>query len=206
MTPSSPGAAQNDALPREPRSGTAMLWWLPVGAGGHVAKHTSRWWEAARAVLARRPARPLFHSALEVYAPERTLIEMAPAWGVPAPDRGVVATGPVGMRALGRSRFFRYEVRRWRDGILPDRRWAVGGPIVLDLGPDRAAALLADVSRVPLLTWGRDEKHTGDMWNSNSLTSWLLARRGIPVSDLVPPGNGTAPGWAAGSALRDLER
>ena len=33
----------------------------------------------------------------------RHLIEMAPAWGVPGPSRGVVATGPVGLRWLGRS-------------------------------------------------------------------------------------------------------
>jgi len=35
-------------------------------------------------------------------------------------SRGVVAVGPVGVRVAGRRRLFRYEVRRWPDGITPD--------------------------------------------------------------------------------------
>ena len=48
------------------------------------------------------------------------------------------------------------------------------------------------------MTWGRDELGTGDMWNSNSLVAWLLARSGHEVSGLEPPGGGRAPGWSAG--------
>jgi hypothetical protein len=39
------------------------------------------------------------------------VVEMAPAWGGPPGERGVMGTGPVGLTILGRSRFFRYEIR-----------------------------------------------------------------------------------------------
>jgi hypothetical protein len=45
---------------------------------------------------------------------------------------------------------------------------------------------------------GRDELRTGEMWNSNSLISWLLARAGIDTDGLEPPVGGRAPGWNAG--------
>ncbi|MFL6252983.1 MAG: hypothetical protein ACJ75N_21100, partial [Actinomycetes bacterium] len=45
---------------------------------------------------------------------------------------------------------------------------------------------------------GRDELRTGEMWNSNSLISWLLARAGIDTEGLEPPVGGRAPGWNAG--------
>ncbi|MEJ7790085.1 MAG: hypothetical protein WKF29_09410 [Thermoleophilaceae bacterium] len=46
--------------------------------------------------------------------------------------------------------------------------------------------------------WGRDEFHAGDMWNSNSVISWLLVRGGIDTAALQPPAGGRAPGWQAG--------
>jgi len=62
------------------RTGTAIaLWWLPVGAGGHVVRHTSRWWELLDAHRAHRRPQPLFHAALEVRTGESNhVIEMAP--------------------------------------------------------------------------------------------------------------------------------
>lgn len=62
------------------------LWWLPVGAGGHVVIHTSRWWEHWHALREGRSPRPLFHAALEILAPAgRYAVEMAPRGaGVPA--------------------------------------------------------------------------------------------------------------------------
>ena len=148
------------------------VWWLPVGAGGHVVIHTSRWWELIQARKGRRAPRPLFHAALEVFVGDVPhLIEMAPAWGVPGPSRGVVATGPVGVRWLGRSRFFRSEVRCWADGILPDRASAVDSPVSFPLAEGEAQSLLSRVGTVPRLTWGRDTLGCGDMWNSNSLVS-----------------------------------
>ncbi len=135
----------------------ADLWWLPVGAGGRVVVRTSRWWESLRALRARRAPRPLFHAALEVFDGEAGyVIEMTPAWGGPVGPRGVVAEGPVGSRRLGGSRLFRYEIRCWKDGVIPDRRWAVEPPRRLALSPAAAGALIARVGRAPRFVWGRD--------------------------------------------------
>lgn len=179
----------------------ADLWWLPVGAGGHVVIHTSKWWELLRARREHRSPRPLFHAALEVFDAEtRHVIEMTPAWGQPAGSRGVVASGPVGLHWLGASRLFRYEVRCWKDGTIPDRDWAVGPPVGLRLSHVDAGALLRRVAAVPALTWGRDAFGIGDMWNSNSLISWLLHTSGVDAARLAPPPPGSAPGWRSGIA------
>jgi len=55
------------------------------------------------------------------------------------------------------------------------------------------------------LTWGRDELGAGDMWNSNSLVSWALARTGHDMNVIRPPINGRAPGWKAGLWLADRQ-
>lgn len=128
----------------------------------------------------------------------RYAIEMTPQWGLPAGDRGVVAEGPVGARVLGRSRLFRYEVHRWLDGVIPDLAEAVGGARRLSDDADHARRVLELAPGFPVCTWGRDEQATADMWNSNSLTAWLLARSGHLVDDLAPPDHGRAPGWSAG--------
>jgi hypothetical protein len=47
----------------------------------------------------------------------------------------------------------------------------------------------------------RDELRTGEMWNSNSVISWLLTRAAIDVAAVAPPAGGRAPGWAAGVAV-----
>ena len=46
--------------------------------------------------------------------------------------------------------------------------------------------------------WGRDELHAGEMWNSNSMTAWIVATAGLPAARLRPPPGGRAPGWDAG--------
>ncbi len=178
----------------------AALWWLPVGAGGHVVIHTSRWWERYHAHREQRPPRPLYHAALEVHTDPATrhVIEMAPAWSGEAAHRGVMMTGPVGMRCLGRSRLFRYEVRCWRNGTIPDKHLAPAPPSEFPLTTLQAQALIARVADVPRRTWGRDDFGTGDMWNSNSVISWLLVTSGIDAAALGPPDGGAAPGWAAG--------
>jgi|1186.fasta_scaffold574739_2 hypothetical protein len=188
---------------RLPTQTGIMLWWIPVGAGGHVVKHTSRWWELLDAHRTRTTPQPLFHAALEVFAGgQRYVIEMGPQWGAAkVADRGVVATGPVGLHVLGRSRLFRYEVRCWRNGDLPDRAWAVSGPVNLTQDEATAQSVLRHVPEVPVLTWGRQVPPTGDMWNSNSLVSWLLGCIGLPVATLSPPMGGRAPGWDAGVAM-----
>jgi hypothetical protein len=60
------------------------------------------------------------------------------------------------------------------------------------------ALLLALTAEFPACTWGRDEQGVGEMWNSNSLVSWLLARSGHDVDEVALPPDGRAPGWDAG--------
>ena len=49
------------------RAAAVLLYWLPLGAGGHVVRINGRLHEAFTARRERRPARDLYHSALEVY-------------------------------------------------------------------------------------------------------------------------------------------
>ncbi|MET1061009.1 MAG: hypothetical protein ABWX84_15515 [Nocardioides sp.] len=176
------------------------LYWLPLGAGGHLVRFNGLVYEAVAARLERRAPQPLLHSALEVrLAGERWMVEMTPVWGNTGADRGVVVEGPVGARTLGRSRLFRYEVRRWRGGTIGDVSEAVGGARTLSADAGVARVLLGLVPLVPAVTWGRDELRTGEMWNSNSLVSWLLARSGHDLTAVRAPGR--APGWRAGMVV-----
>ena len=184
----------------EPRTGID-LYWLPLGAGGHSVRWNGRVFEAAAALLAGRKRCDLYHSALQVYVPEaRFVIEQAPVWREDE-ERGVVAEGAVGGRALGRLRLFRYEVRRWREGLIPDLDEAVESPNRLSDDPDCASRLLELVPEVPTPVWGRDELGAGEMWNSNSTISWLIARSGLDVESIPLPHRGRAPGWHAGIVL-----
>jgi hypothetical protein len=176
------------------------LFWIPLGAGagGGLVRWSGRAYEALVAAVERRERQALYHSAIEVHLDGvTTAVEMAPVW-VTRGERGVVAEGAVGARPLGRSRLFRYEVRCWSGGSIPDAAAAVGGPHRLTVDPGAARALLDLVLAFPTHTWGRDEQDLGEMWNSNSLTSWLLARTGLLSAGVQPPGNGRAPGWDAG--------
>jgi hypothetical protein len=185
----------------EPDAASVMLHWIPLGAGGHCVRLNGKVFEAFAALRQHRRARDLYHSAIEVRTGNDSyVIEMTPAWGNTTGDRGVVREGPVGTRWLGRSVYFRYEVRRWRAGVIPDIAEAVISQQVSHDLP-RAQRLLRLVPEVPSLTWGRDELHTGDMWNSNSLNAWLLARSNHDTSQTVPPARGRAPGWHAGLIL-----
>jgi hypothetical protein len=183
------------------------LYWIPLGAGagGALVRWSGRLYEAATAAIARRPRCDLFHSALEVTATGTTaVVEMAPVW-VTRGERGVVSEGPVGTRLLEWSRLFRYEVRCWQGGTIPDIGDAVGGTVRVSDDSDAAGRVLELVPEFPMCTWGRDELRAGEMWNSNSLVSWLLARAGIQTTDVRPPGGGRAPGWDAGLVAADHE-
>jgi hypothetical protein len=96
---------------------------------------------------------------------------------------------------------FRYEIRRWRDGQIPDVAEAVESPRRLTDDEDCGRRLLDLVPQVPTPVWGRDQFDTGDMWNSNSVTSWLIARSGIETGAIHPPAGGRAPGWEAGLTM-----
>lgn len=128
------------------------------------------------------------------------MIEQGPAESEGA-KRGVVGEGPVGARGLGRFRLFRYEVRRWCDGVMPNGAEAVASPIRLSDDPGPARRVLDLVPDVPTPVWGRDELGTGEMWNSNSTISWLITRSGLDVESISPPPRGRAPGWDAGVAV-----
>jgi hypothetical protein len=175
------------------------LYWLPLGAGGRFVRFNGCVYEAVAAALGRRPRRDLYHSALEVEVPEgRFVIESAPIRPADGPDRGVVGEGPVGSRSAGCLRIFRYELRCWRGGFIPDVAEAVESPRRLSADPERARTLLALMPGVPRPVWGRDELHAGEMWNSNSVIAWLIARSGLDADAIRPPAGGRAPGWDAG--------
>jgi hypothetical protein len=178
------------------------LYWLPLGAGGHSVRLNGRVYEAVAARLGHRQTCDLFHSALVVHVLEgRFVIEQAPARDANGALRGVVAEGAVGARWAGRFRIFRYEVRCWRDGVIPDVAEAVGGPQRLTGDPHQAQRLLDLVPSVPTPVWGRDEFDVGEMWNSNSIISWLIARSGMAAEAIPLPTGGRAPGWEAGIAI-----
>jgi hypothetical protein len=177
------------------------LYWLPLGAGGHSVRVNGKVFEWFAARREHRGRCDLYHSALQVYTPAgRFVIEQAPAWGEGS-RRGVVAEGAVGARALGRLRLFRYEVRSWHEGTIPDIAEAVESPLRLSDRPEDAQRLLEFAPQVPTPVWGRDELGAGEMWNSNSTVSWLLARSGLDVDSIPLPRDGRAPGWNAGIAI-----
>jgi hypothetical protein len=103
---------------------------------------------------------------------------------LPAQSVGVAVLG-LGHAAVGRccSR----ELPAWRDGTIADAGWAVASPRVLSRDPDRARRVLELVGELPRPVWGRDELGAGEMWNSNSVIAWLLARAGLAVENIRTP-------------------
>jgi hypothetical protein len=183
------------------------LYWLPLGAGGRSVRVNGRVYEGLLALAERRRPRDLYHSALVVNAPAgRFVIEVTPVARGDRRARGAVAEGAVGSRLARRLRIFRYEVRCWRNGVIPDVDEAVDSPLLLSADLAVAEQILHLAPRVPTLVWGRDESGTGDMWNSNSVISWLITRSGLPVETVQPPTGGRAPGWHAGVVMARRER
>ncbi|HEY7583789.1 MAG TPA: hypothetical protein VIB78_09240 [Acidimicrobiia bacterium] len=173
---------------------------MPLGAGGvGFVRFNGRVYEIFKARSERRKPSDLYHTALEIYLSEdRFVVENA--W--PSPDanthaRGVVLEGPVFSRRLARFRPFRYEVRCWSGGVISDAAEAVEVQL---LGEDEGQArdVIELVATVPPLVWGRAHKNAGEMWNSNSVISYLLTRAGVDAGALRPPEGGRAPGWKAG--------
>jgi hypothetical protein len=174
---------------------------IPLGAGdaSHCVRVNGWVFEAVSAAVQRRSRRRLYHSVMHVHLDRRChVIEMAPVWSGPRGDHGARATGPVGLPSLGRFAAFRYEVRCWEGGTIPDLDHAVGGARVVPTDAARLSRLLSLTAAFPAFTWGRDEQHAGEMWNSNSLISWLLAVSGHEADDVTLPRDGRAPGWDAG--------
>jgi hypothetical protein len=162
-------------------------------------RFNGRVFEAVEAARRYRPPCDLYHAALVAErGGERHTIEVAPSPDADEASRGVVATGAVGSRLAGGRRLFRYEVRCWRGGSIPDLGEAVGGPRRLTGDPRLARRLLGLVPAVPTPVWGRDELRAGEMWNSNSVVAWLIATAGLTVGLAHPPAGGRDPGWDAG--------
>jgi hypothetical protein len=190
-------------------SAAVDLYWIPLGAGQHVVRWSGKLFEAISARLQRRSPCELYHSALMVFVPQgRFVIEQTPIPDVHGDRRGVVLEGAVGTRLARRFRHFRYEIRRWRDGVIPDLAAAVSSPVRVASDLAQASQILDLAPSLPPLVWGRDERHTGEMWNSNAVISWLLVRAGIDAGEIAPPPRGRAPGWRAGVliAARDPAR
>jgi hypothetical protein len=180
-------------------AGAVDLYWIPLGAGGHSVRFNGRVFEAIHAARQHRRRRDLYHAALVVELDgDRYTIEVAPSPDADEASRGVVGTGAVGSRCVGWMRLFRYEVRCWRGGSIPDLGEAVGGPCRLTSDARVARRLLDLVAAVPRPVWGRDELKAGEMWNSNSMSAWLIATTGLSTDLLRPPRRGRAPGWLAG--------
>ncbi len=194
------GSDREDSIARATSHGGIDLYWLPLGAGGWFVRLNGRIYEAIRARMDGRQTLDLYHSALEVRVPEgRFVIEVSwPIQDAEGAARGVAFEGPVGSRSLARFRVSRYELRRWRNGIIPDVDEAVASPQRLTDDPALAHRLLDLIASVPRLVWGRDEMGIGEMWNSNSVISWLIARSGLPTHAIQLPAGGRAPGWDAG--------
>jgi len=192
-----------DRLVTPPKPGID-LYWIPLGAGGNgYVRFNGRVYERVAAWRERRRPLDLYHTALRVRTDDSVFI-VENAWPSPDADvvaRGVVLEGPVFARWLARFRPFRYEVRRWPDGVIADADEADGGPQVVAEGMTAAQRLLDLVPAVPPLRWGRDDSRAGEMWNSNSVISWLLTRAGVEVAQVRPPDGGRAPGWDAGVAV-----
>jgi hypothetical protein len=176
------------------------LYWIPLGAGGHSSvRFNGRVFEAIEAARQHRERCDLYHAALVVVLDsDRYTIEVAPSPNADEASRGVVATGPVGSRWIGWWRLFRYELRCWRGGSIPDLGEAVEAPRRLTSDAQVARRLLDLVGTVPRPVWGRDELKAGEMWNSNSVIAWLIATAGLSTDLLTPPPCGRAPGWSAG--------
>ena len=138
-------------------SATVELLWIPLGAGQYVVRISGRVFETLAALVARRPACDLYHSAFVVTVPDgRYVIEMTPIIDEHGDRRGVVAEGAVGSARLGKRRIFRYEIRRWLNGVIPDTASAKVTTSI-ELAYADALRLLELVPSVPTSVWGRDE-------------------------------------------------
>lgn len=174
------------------------LYWIPLGAGGNFVRLNGRVYEAIAAVWHRRPIYDLYHSALVVGTPAGDYtIEQTPA-RPHGEERGVVGVGPIGAHWLAQWHVFRYELRCWKGGVIPDLNEAVDSPQRLSTDPAIVERVLRLASQEPFFVWGRDDLGVGDMWNSNSQIAWLIARAGLDLDSIQPPRGGRAPGWHAG--------
>jgi hypothetical protein len=161
-------------------------------------------WERLRALKAGRSPRELLHVALEVQLDSSTkfVIELVPAGFGPArTSTGVVGNGPILSRALGWMRMFQYEIRRWKNGVVEAKDKSTRPPSTYVITRDQALQIIDGASRAPRHPWGQDVLGNGDMWNSNSLVSFVLVSAGMDPAAIEPPASADWPGWDTGVAL-----
>jgi hypothetical protein len=189
-------AGNGAACRGEPR---VDLYWIPLGAGGHSVRFNGVVYEAISSLIQHRPRRDVYHTALEIHTPSGLYaVEMTPVPNRRGRERGVVAEGSVGTGWVGRLRIFRYEVRRWYDGVIPDVQYAAAGPIRITDDPAVAQRVLDLLPSVPTPTWGRDELHAGEMWTCNSIISWALTPRRARHRHNPTPGTWAGAGMGRG--------
>ena len=75
---------------------------MPLGAGGHFVRLNGRVYEALAALLQRRPACDLYHSALQIQLPEgKFVIEQAPVHDWSGKDEGSSPKAPSALAGQG---------------------------------------------------------------------------------------------------------
>jgi hypothetical protein len=186
---------------------TVDLHWIPLGAGGHSVRFNGKVFEAISSLIDGRPRCEIYHSALTIHVPDGFFtVEMTPIPDRRGWQRGVVAEGAVGSRWAGNLRIFRYEIRCWRDGVIPDLRFTPVRPARLTDMVPTAERILEVLPSVPRAVWGRDELRAGEMWSCNSIISWALTRAGLNTESIALPQGGRAPGWQAGIVVAQRRR
>ena len=187
-------------------SGSVDLYWSPLGVGAHIVRMSGKLFEFLVDLVQHRKSCNLYHSVLIVrVSNDRYIIEQAPAPDLNPERRGVLAGGPVGMRWLGKCRVFRYELRCWKDGVIPDIDEAVASPVRVTEVLTIAELILEVLPSIPTPVWGRDDARIGEMWNSNSVISWALTKSGVDATMVQSPAAGRAPGWNAGVTIAKRE-
>jgi len=89
------GIDDDEGMADERAPASVDLFWVPLGAGGHIVRRTGRlyeWWSARRE---HRASADLYHCALMLCLDD-TRYAMGPVWNVNDADRGVIAEGQLG--------------------------------------------------------------------------------------------------------------
>jgi hypothetical protein len=121
------------------------LYWLPLGAGGRFVRLNGLAFEAMAAHFQHRGRADLYHSASGSRSRGPVRDRAGSGLGMSG-ERGVVAEGPVGIRAAGRLRLFRYSFAAGVTASSPMLRGS-RGPQRLSDATDCARHLLSSFPR-----------------------------------------------------------
>ena len=215
MTTAAPQDAFSGVKPVEERhrlDEAALTHWLQANVEGFTGPLTLNQFKggqsnptyqlvtpARKYVLRKKPGGKLLPSAHAVDREYRVISALYPT-GFPVARPYALCTDD----SVAGAMFYVMEMVEGRiiwDGVIPDVAEAVESPRRLRTDPALAQRVLDLVPAVPALVWGRDESGAGEMWNSNSLVAWLIARSGLAAESVRPPTGGRAPGWDAGLVI-----